>query len=317
MSTASNDQSDVALLNSYQNWEDQYNNRNKKIFRCRCQGSDDNSNNDANAHHYLIDNSHYEKIEALDRKKDIVSRQSMDYLRNQEIERIKRLKEYQEQKMPQLALMNQSQIRHSIDHHPVSRSFQANLYNDFEKKMQGLNTLSQSNTISYKNQQQQQSQQSNLGGGIRREATTITDQSSYDKHNNKDYEDYLEKHKEYSDYNLLLSKTRKQSNERQFEIDKLHENNVIIKKNFFNEYDSYQKSFENDRRQQYKQSLDEQRMYQVRSKLAKERYTIESAMRNPQYFHYSSPEYIDQTFLNHNQFVEVNPCKSLSLLIIP
>lgn len=297
-----NEQRSNTSFGSYHNWDNQYKNKDRLLVRCRCQGHVHPNCDYPHAHHFKGNYYFSEQIEALDRNKDIVSKQYLENLRNQENERIRKLKEYQDHKLPQLNSLNKGQMGHNES----QLKSQTDLYDEFEKSMKNFNQL---NYSSYKDQQ------GNLIGGIQRDATAITDKSTFDKRNNKDYEDYMEKHKEYSDYNLQLTRNKKKSNEKQFEIDKLHEGNVILKRNFFNEYDSNLKSLENEKRQLYKQSLDDQRMFQVRSKLANERYTIESAMMNPQNFHYGT-NYLDRTFLNQNQFVEVNPCKHCYFMLI-
>ena len=169
-------------------------------------------------------------------------------------------------------------------------------------------------------------------GGIRREPTDVTDRSLLDKQSNKSYIDYREKHKEINDYNQYLINTiGKDKQNTMYERMKAEESRINYNKQHIDRIEYEAKMYENEKKRQYKEMLDEQRRKQVVTKLESENFTIDSANINPQHYKEvdcgvkkrvtnvgmlrsnSCADYRvrspDPSFINRNKFVEVNPCK--------
>ena len=155
--------------------------------------------------------------------------------------------------------------------------------------------------------------------GVGREGTDITNKEIFDRVNNKDYDDYKEKNKEYCEFNKrLMNNCDKEREDSMMSRIYLEEKRNIQNRNYFDKVEVEERLFDNQRKRQYKEMLDEQRRTIVAEKLKNENISLEAANINPQYYkevdvkipnqRVKSP---DLSFINKNKFVEVNPCKIL------
>lgn len=248
-----------------------------------------------------------EKSEMKNRKKQLAYLQYSDLMQRQEDNRLKRLMQNKERQIPvPVSLdLNSEQRLNSFKEYMV----QLSEIND-KKLMQYNNfTLSPFPRMSSKKSKEIEETLQTIPNVNKRESTSVTDGSVFDKYNNKDYADYKDKQKEYLNYNLYLSKSKEYSKERLYDQRREIGGQMAVERNIYSDYEREARNQQNERKQLYKNTLDEQRQYQIPSKLANEKYTVSSAVCNPQFNHFYDQSPPNQTFLNHNKYVEVNPCK--------
>ena len=283
-----------------------------------------------------------EKREEFERKKLLNNLQYEDYKRNQEKAKIKLQRQYQEKMAPQQVSLELNS---------------ENNMNSYKNYIQRLSDRVDNNAIRFEKYKRthQNKYDNNLNHsviinnnrrlkdisevyGIRREPTDITDKTIFDKHNNKDYVDYREKNKEFCEFNKsLMNYVDREREDSMMRKILMEEKRNIQNRNFYDKMEMEAKLYDNERKRQYREMLDEQRRTQVVKKLENENFTIDSVNINPQYYkevelendvnvnNYPNSSRIlnksmstgkfrmkspDHSFLNKNKFVEVNPfCK--------
>lgn len=246
-----------------------------------------------------------ERKELIQRKKNVIAMQYSDHINSLEEKRIKRLRANRERMIPDnvsLDLNSENRLNSFKEYiSKLSENVDAKLhqYNHYKFK------------TPYKSPIQFKADKPHDIIGIRRDATDVTDASLFDKIENEDYEEYKKKNRDLFNYNIQLSKEKEMSKQRLYQIDQLQDVDLGYQKRLFSHFDYSLKSYENEKKERYKRFLDEQRLYQIRRKLANERFTVESASRNPSYYNLGRNSLIDQNYLNQNSFVEVNPCKPI------
>lgn len=264
-----------------------------------------------------------QRNEENERKKYLTKMQYDEYLRYQELCKIKALKNQQEKMIQQPV---------SLDIHSDQN------LNSYRGKIQSLSNNIDRNYDQYnKYKLQRSSSCSNIYPtyksstsfilprrqfeytGVGREGTDITNKEIFDRVNNKDYDDYKEKNKEYCEFNKrLMNNCDKEREDSMMSRIYLEEKRNIQNRNYFDKVEVEERLFDNQRKRQYKEMLDEQRRTIVAEKLKNENISLEAANINPQYYkevdvkipnqRVKSP---DLSFINKNKFVEVNPCKIL------
>ena len=166
---------------------------------------------------------------------------------------------------------------------------------------------------------------------IKKEPTDITDDTIFDRYNNRNYKEYLDLHKEYCDYNkVVMDQVNNERKKIQLNRILQEEDRNVKKRNYYDKMEFQAKMHQTERKKVYRDMLDEQRRSFVTNKLYNENFDIESANINPQYYkevelsngiqsmrfdnmnngngslssRMRSP---DKSFLSRNRFVEVNP----------
>ena len=288
-----------------------------------------------------------EKEEELYRKQFISNMQNEEMKRYQDAQNIKKQQFQNERAVTQnvsLHMQNEEYINNFRNYmsklsDKIDRNAQ-NYQNYTINNLQKQNYLKQINNnmntpLPYAQQQYKQPILKDIRetyGGIRREPTDVTDRSLLDKQSNKSYIDYKEKHKEINDYNQYLINTiGKDKQNTMYERMKAEESRINYNKQHIDRIEYEAKMYENEKKRQYKEMLDEQRRKQVVTKLESENFTIDSANINPQHYKEvdcgvkkrvtnvgmlrsnSCADYRvrspDPSFINRNKFVQVNPCK--------
>lgn len=173
---------------------------------------------------------------------------------------------------------------------------------------------------------------------IKKEPTDITDDTIFDRYNNRNYKEYKDLHKEYCDYNkIVMDQVNNERKKIQLNRILQEEDGNVKKRNYYDKMEQQAKMHQTERKKVYRDMLDEQRRSFVMNKLYNENFDIESANINPQYYkevelsnnnngiqsmrfdngsnsnnnnngslssRMRSP---DKSFLSRNRFVEVNP----------
>lgn len=249
-----------------------------------------------------------EKDELIQRRKNVIAMQFTDHINSIEQNRIRRLRENREKMIPE----NVSLDLNSEKHLNSFKDYISKLSDSVDQNM--LQYSNYKNKTPFKSPIQLKPGMPNDVIGIRRDPTDVTNASLFDKIENEDYNEYKQKNKEVFHYNIQLSKAKEKSKQRLYEINQLQDGDLGYQHKMYNQFDYNLKSFENEKKERYKHFLDEQRLYRIREKLANERYTIESANRNPFYYNIKKNTLVDQAYLNQNSYVEVNPCKTIILI---
>lgn len=263
-----------------------------------------------------------ERNEMKNRKKQLASYQYNDLIQKQEDNRMKKMIEDHERMIPNpvsLDLKSDQRLK-------AYKEYVAQLSEKNERNQMNFNNFTMSPFPRMASKKSKELGEEEVGSFVlplqtvsnvnKREVTSITDSSVFDKYNNRDYEDYKDKQKEYLNYNIYLSKNKEYSKEGIYDKHKEIGGQMAVERSLYNNYDREARKIENERKQQYRNILDEQRLFQIPSKLASEQYTISSAVRNPQFNHFYQQSPPNQSFLNFNRYVEVNPCKQSIIIII-
>ena len=267
-----------------------------------------------------------EKKDEIERKRFVNNMQYEDMKRNQELNKLKQQKLFYERMTP---------VPVSLE---INNEDSMNRYHNY---IQRLSDKVDSNAMRFEDYHRRHSNNSsnvlNRSAmnprfkdisevyGIRREPTDITDKTIFDRHNNKDYVDYKEKNREYCDYNKsLMNIADKEREDLMMRKILLESQRNIQNRNYYDKVEIEAKMYENEKKRQYKEMLDEQRRNQVVEKLSNENFTVDAVNINPQYYKevdvdnsyklnksFSVGNYRmkspDHSFINKNKFVEVNP----------
>lgn len=271
-----------------------------------------------------------EKEDILNNKRYITKMQYDDLKRVQELNRVKSMKLYEEKMIPQNVSLdiesqnNAYKIRHYIFSQSDRIDNNIDNYYKFQQYYQNAPTKNQKQTkqAEYISPMVGRQKYINDMYSIKRGCTDVTDRFINDKFDNPEYFDYVQKNKEYKDYNKNMSIEKGRSKEMMYINSVKDEINEYNQKTNYGNREKENKLQNEQRKKDYKELLDEQRKSTVISKLKNENFTVQDININPQYYkgietdidqntkQYNTLNVPGKTFLNRNYFVEVNPyCK--------
>jgi len=264
-----------------------------------------------------------EEQEQKERKQKLISLQYKDYIRGLQEKENKTQKEFEEKLIPQnLSLQMNSEQRLQNYHDKIyklseraDRNKQLFLdYNQRARNDKYYNYLSKRYTLNNKetNSTVAENKEFNLG----RNRLNSADNYINNINNKNNINDYLRNYgaykdvfKQYDNYNKILAEQNLRNKDYMNKQRTIEELKRIEEREKIYNYEQQEKSYENERKKEYKEYLDRQIKEQLPIKLWKENYNERNFINNNNFFreknlYTSAPGF---SIVKKSNFVEVNP----------
>ena len=268
-----------------------------------------------------------EEQEQKDRKKKLISLQYKDYIRGLQEKENKTQKEFEEKLIPQnLSLQMNSELRLKNYHdriYKLSERADRNkrLFIDYNQRARNdkyYNYLSKRYTLNNKetNSTVAENREYNFPNKLGRNRVNSADNNYTYLNNNKNINEYLKNYgaykdvfKQYDNYNKVLAEQNLRHKDYMNKQRTIEELKRIEERERMNNYELQEKSYENEKKKEYKEYLDRQIKEQFPIKLWKENYNENNLIKSNNYFqnknlYNSAPNF---SLVKKSNYVEVNP----------
>ena len=264
-----------------------------------------------------------EEQEQKERKQKLISLQYKDYIRGLQEKENKTQKEFEEKLIPQnLSLQMNSEQRLQNYHDKIYRLSERadrnkRLFLDYNQRARNdkyYNYLSKRYTLNNKetNSTVAENKEFNLG----RNRLNSADNYINNINNKNNINDYLRNYgaykdvfKQYDNYNKILAEQNLRNKDYMNKQRTIEELKRIEEREKIYNYEQQEKSYENERKKEYKEYLDRQIKEQLPIKLWKENYNERNFVNNNLFKDknlYSSAPYFS-TIKKNNSLIDVNP----------
>ena len=264
-----------------------------------------------------------EEQEQKERKQKLISLQYKDYIRGLQEKENKTQKEFEEKLIPQnLSLQMNSEQRLQNYHDKIYKLSERadrnkRLFLDYNQRARNdkyYNYLSKRYTLNNKetNSTVAENKEFNLG----RNRLNSADNYINNINNKNNINDYLRNYgaykdvfKQYDNYNKILAEQNLRNKDYMNKQRTIEELKRIEEREKIYNYEQQEKSYENERKKEYKEYLDRQIKEQLPIKLWKENYNERNFINNNNFFreknlYTSAPSF---SIVKKSNFVEVNP----------
>ena len=268
-----------------------------------------------------------EEQEQKDRKKKLISLQYKDYIRGLQEKENKTQKEFEEKLIPQnLSLQMNSEQRLKNYHDKIYKLSERadrnkRLFIDYNQRARNdkyYNYLSKRYTLNNKetNSTVAENREYNFTNKLGRNRLNSADNNLTYMNNNRNINEYLKNYgaykdvfKQYDNYNKVLAEQNLRHKDYMNKQRTIEELKRIEERERMNNYELQEKSYENEKKKEYKQYLDRQIQEQFPIKLWKENYNENNLIKSNNYFqnknlYNSAPNF---SLVKKSNFVEVNP----------
>ena len=274
-----------------------------------------------------------EEQEQKERKQKLISLQYQDYIRGLQEKENKTQKEFEEKLIPQnLSLLMNSEQRLRNYHDKIYKLSERadrnkRLFMDYNQKARNdkyYNYLSKRYTFNDKetNSTVAENREINLASKLGRNRLNSADNSNtnynINPNNNRNinmseylrnYGAYKNVFREYDNYNKILAEQNLRNKDYMNKQRTIEELKRIEEREKIYNYEQQEKSYENERKKEYKEYLDRQIKEQLPIKLWKENYNERNFINNNNFFreknlYTSAPSF---SIVKKSNFVEVNP----------
>ena len=272
-----------------------------------------------------------EEQEQKERKQKLISLQYKDYIRGLQEKENKTQKEFEEKLIPQnLSLQMNSEQRLKNYHDKIYKLSERadrnkRLFLDYNEKARNdkyYNYLSKRYTLNNKetNSTVAENREYNFPNILGRNRLNSADNSNMnllnENNNNKNINEYLKNYgaykdvfKQYDNYNKILAEQNLRHKNYMNKQRTLEELKRIEEREKIYNYEKQEKTYEDERKKEYKEYLDRQIQEQFPIKLWKENYNERNFVENNNFFrnknlYTSAPNF---SLIKKSNFVEVNP----------
>ena len=272
-----------------------------------------------------------EEQEQKERKQKLISLQYKDYIRGLQEKENKTQREFEEKLIPQnLSLQMNSEQRLQNYHDKIYKLSERadrnkRLFLDYNQKARNdkyYNYLSKRYTLNNKetNSTIEENREYNFPNKLGRNRLNSADNHNMNiinnNNNNKNINEYLKNYgaykdvfRQYDNYNKILAEQNLRHKDYMNKQRTIEDLKRIEERERMNNYELQEKSYENEKKKEYRQYLDRQIQEQFPIKLWKENYKENNLINNNNYFqnknlYNSAPNF---SLIKKSNFVEVNP----------